>query len=137
MFKNIVIVKKSKILQKIFGGKTIWNGNFVSTIYHARSDSFRWKFISRTVKQQIKVLAQSKDIRSLFNWKLHDLPFLIQMAMRVPFVYDGMVIGGGFPKVLQLPVKYLIKKYTVLVTTIKQNERFFICFFSKRRKRET
>ena len=110
MFKNIVIVKKSKILQKIFGGKTIWNGNFVSTIYHARSDSFRWKFISRTVKQQIKVLAQSKDIRSLFNWKLHDLPFLIQMAMRVPFVYDGMVIGGGFPKVLQLPVKYLIKK---------------------------
>ena len=61
------------------GVRSLWNGNYVTTMKHALSDPFRYRFMPRT-------------------WKFtHPLPSVIfQQWTRIPYVWKGSVGGFGY-----------------------------------------
>ena len=64
------------------GARSLWNGNYVTTVKHALSDPFRYRFMPRT-------------------WKaLNPLPSMLsQQWNRIPYLWKGLVGGGAYGSV--------------------------------------
>ncbi|KZN54884.1 hypothetical protein N474_17170 [Pseudoalteromonas luteoviolacea CPMOR-2] len=67
------------IPNRMGGPRSLWNGNFVTTEFHALSDPYRYRFMKRT-------------------WKaLNPMPSrLSQQWNRIPYVYKGGAAGLGY-----------------------------------------
>jgi hypothetical protein len=64
---------------RLGGPRTIFNGNYVSAATHARSDPYRYNFMSKAWKEN----------NPMYN------PF-VQQWVRLPNVYKGTAAGGAY-----------------------------------------
>ncbi|MBX7134812.1 MAG: RHS repeat-associated core domain-containing protein [Fimbriimonadaceae bacterium] len=70
------LAEKGLVIAKKLMGKCKWNGNYVTPIFHSRTDPYRY------LKGQTKATKRT-------------LPLVLRAPLRAPFWLSGSMVGGG------------------------------------------